>query len=59
MEHWRDGRQVIFANDFCRALGGDWRQAPIIVDDGGDCYFQVEYDPAAGTFARLMVNGNG
>ena len=55
----RDGRQVVFANWFCDALGTDWRQRPVIVDDGGDCFFQVEYDPSGGTYVHLMINGNG
>jgi hypothetical protein len=56
----RDGHQVIFGNFFCDVFdGADWRREPYIVDDGGDCFFQIEFDPAAGSFSRLMINGDG
>jgi hypothetical protein len=38
-------------------MGMDWRQNVISVEDGGECYFQVEYDLESGTFIWLMVNG--
>ena len=53
----RNGRQVIFANFFCDTFGVDWRRQPLMVDDGGDCFFVVEYDPATGAFSHLMING--
>lgn len=52
-----DIRQVILVNAFCDTLGIDWQSQPVLVEDGGDCFFQVTYDPLAGTFSRLMVNG--
>ena len=55
----RDGRQVIFTNFFCDTFGVDWRTQPVIVDDGGGCYFVVEFDLAAGSFSHLMINGEG
>jgi hypothetical protein len=54
------GRRVIHANFFCHvpaSRAGDWQTVAVIVDDGGDCYFQVEYDVKTGTFRNLMVNG--
>ena len=53
----RGGRQIIYGNFFCNNLGMDWRKKLVIVDDGGDCYFQVEYDVDQGMFTMLMVNG--
>ena len=53
----RKGRAVIYANFFCEAPKYDWHREPVDVDDGGDCYFQVEYDVAAARFDNLAVNG--
>jgi hypothetical protein len=52
-----DNRQVILVNAFCDTVGIDWQSQPVIVEDGGDCFFQVTYDPLAGTFSGLSVNG--
>ena len=53
----RGDRQIIYGNYFCNNIGMDWRQTLVIVDDGGDCYFQVEYDVESGLFIELTVNG--
>ena len=53
----RDGRRIVFANFFCRAWKEDWRTEPIVVEDGGDCYFQVEYDVDKASFSNLQING--
>ena len=53
----RGGRQIIYGNFFCNNLGMDWRKKLVIVDDGGDCYFQVEYNVEDGAFIMLIVNG--
>lgn len=50
-------RRAVFANFFCNAWRPDWRAEPVVVHDGGDCYFTVEYDVDNGTFSRLMING--
>jgi hypothetical protein len=38
--------------------GADWQRRPVDVDDGGDCYFQVRYDPKTGRFFALSVNAD-
>lgn len=53
----RGGKQIIYGNFFCSNGGHDWRQKMIFVLDGGECYFQVEYDVENGSFINLMVNG--
>ena len=55
----REEREVIFANFFCHSHVDDITQSLVAVDDGGDCYFTVEYDPAADSFADLAINGEG
>jgi len=53
----RNGSHIIYGNYFCDNLGISWRQKLVIVEDGGDCFFQVEYDIERGMFIKLLVNG--
>jgi hypothetical protein len=53
----RNGRKVIFTNFFCNAFEVDWKTKPVVVDDGGDCFFNVLYDPVSTTFSDLQING--
>ena len=60
-QYWgviEDGKRLIEANFFCDALHTDWTEQVVHVDDGGDCYFRVRYDPEAKTFSDLVVNGS-
>jgi hypothetical protein len=50
-------RKLIFGNFFCRETSG-WEEGVIMVDDGGDCYFQVFYDVTSREYLGLMINGN-
>jgi hypothetical protein len=54
----RKGRKVIFVNFFCDALNMNWKAAPVVVEDGGDCFFNVLYDPASAAFSDLRINGD-
>jgi hypothetical protein len=51
------GRLLIHANFFCEAPAHDWHRTPVVVDDGGDCYFQVDYDVRKRRFESIAVNG--
>ena len=53
----RGGRQIIYGNYFCNSGRVDWLQELVIVEDGGDCFFQVEYDVESEVFIKLLVNG--
>jgi hypothetical protein len=53
----RGGRKIIYGNYFCNSGGVDWRQKLVIMIDGGECFFQVEYDVESGFFIKLLVNG--
>jgi hypothetical protein len=51
-------------NAFCKKpkdvapmKSGDWRQRPIDVCDGGDCFWSAVYDVLSGEFSDLQVNG--
>jgi hypothetical protein len=52
------GQHVIYANYFCDSgYFDDWQDRYIVVMDGGECFFQIQYDPSKGTFSNLQING--
>lgn len=55
----REQRKMIYINAFCEPMGPTDRfsQELLVVDDGGDCYFQVRYDPEKRVFSELYING--
>jgi len=60
-QYWgvlKNEKKVIFTNFFCNVLHYDWTNQEVVVEDGGDCYFQIRYDVETGTFFDLHVNGN-
>lgn len=53
------GRTLIFVQFFCVApTSPDWRCHPVVVDDGGECYFRLAYDVDGDRCDNLYVNGN-
>ena len=50
------GSKIIYGNFFCSDPGMDWKKEWIFVRDGGDCFFQLQFDIASGTSSVLMVN---
>ena len=50
------GIRLIQASFFCRELNG-WRTGPVVVKDGGDCFFSVNYNVDKQTFSSLIING--
>jgi hypothetical protein len=56
----RGGRRTIYGNYFPAGIAdrsGRWRSEPVIVCDGGDAFFGVEFDPATRQFTHLAFNG--
>ncbi|MCQ3930670.1 MAG: hypothetical protein DPW16_09430 [Chloroflexi bacterium] len=54
----RDGERYIYGNFLCdRDLLLDYPNQLVMVEDGGDCFFQFHYNPATQEFSNLMVNG--
>ena len=53
-----NGRRIIYGNFFCSDRGTDWKQDWVFVMDGGDCFFQLQFDVESRTFNGLMVNGD-
>jgi hypothetical protein len=54
----RDGKRLLFVNGFCSAPA-DWQARPVLVKDGGDCYFRLSFDVAAGAIVEFEVNAEG
>ena len=54
---WRQGKPYVLINAFCDDLGMDWQNEIVDVLDGGDCFFNVEYNMAEASFARLRIHG--
>jgi hypothetical protein len=55
-----DGKKTIFINFFCEHFDGDyWKRDLVMVLDGGDCFFNVEYNPQTREFSKLSINGRG
>ena len=50
-----DGQKRIFANFYCTEEPLGCR--PVVYEDGGDCFFEVEYDVKDGKITRLEING--
>lgn len=53
----RDGRALLHASFFCDALGHDPQRTLVLVEDGGDCFFQITYDPATRQYDAPRLNG--
>ncbi len=51
------GERLLLVWLSCTAEADDFRDRIPFVDDGGDCYFSVTYDPADMSVRRLSVNG--
>ncbi|MCC6993748.1 MAG: hypothetical protein IT370_03860 [Deltaproteobacteria bacterium] len=51
-------RRLLYGNFFCDDFGHAWKTSPLSVDDGGDCFLQVVFEPATDAFFQLMINGN-
>jgi hypothetical protein len=53
-----DDHRKIHMNFLCwKPETPGWRCAAVEVDDGGDCYFQVDFDVTTGEYENLQVNG--
>jgi hypothetical protein len=52
-----DGRRTLTALFFCRTPDG-WGRRLIIVNDGGDCFFDVQYDPLRREYLSIVVHGD-
>ena len=52
-----DGHKRIFCNFYCSRLEEPLTCKPVMVADGGDCFFQLEYDVEGEKVEKLQING--
>ena len=51
-----NGKKVIYVNAFCHAFAY-WEKTFLLVEDGGQCFFQATFDPESDKFISFNVNG--
>lgn len=52
------GEKEVWVNCFCNAEYFPWRKSLVIVQDGGNCYFNVVINLTTGKYYNLSVNGD-
>lgn len=52
-----NGERKLFVNGFCDSSGQDWHAEPILVADGGECYFTAIYNLDTSELERFTYNG--
>ncbi len=52
-----NGQRMLLGNYFCETHNINWKIAPLIVLDGGNCFFQVKYNADTQQILEIVVNG--
>ncbi|SDD00270.1 hypothetical protein [Williamwhitmania taraxaci] len=52
------GEKEVWVNCFCATWNTDWRKDLILVEDGGNCFFNLKINLTTGQYYELMVNGD-
>ena len=52
-----NGEKRIWCNFFCSDSFDYWKKNVVIVDDGGFCFWQIEYDYKTGKCINFISNG--
>lgn len=52
------GERKIYVNGLCQVDDDSWMSRPMIVLDGGNCYFEAIYNVEDHTFERFQFNGD-
>ncbi|MDE3254991.1 MAG: hypothetical protein KGN97_03350 [Bacteroidota bacterium] len=53
------GEKEVWINCFCREWDKLSRTSPVMVKDGGSCYFNLKVNLTTGQYYELLVNGDG
>ncbi len=52
------GEKVVWINLFCDDWGSEnWKSEIMMVNDGGNCYFNLKINLSKGTYSELFING--
>jgi hypothetical protein len=63
LDHFRqyvgfnDSGMKIYINGFCDPAGIDWYSEPVLLADGGDCYFEAVYNIETDDIESFRFNG--
>ena len=49
--------KIVWVNFFCSPPSSDWKHQLVIIQDGGDCYFNLKINLKTGKCYDLVVNG--
>jgi hypothetical protein len=52
------GEKEVWVNCFCGAGNQNWKTNLILVEDGGNCYFNLKINLTTGQYYEFMVNGD-
>ena len=58
----KKGKEQIYVNAFCEQYWSqekDWQSRFVFVLGGGNCYFQILFDPTTNEFTNFVINGEG
>lgn len=55
----QEGEKLVWVNCFCISYDNQWRYAPVMVKDGGSCYFNVTINLTQNKYYEFSVNGEG
>jgi len=54
------GEKEIWVNFFCREIDYiDWKKIPMIITDGGKCFFNIKVNLTTKTYSKLYMNSQG
>ena len=51
------GQKEVWVNGFCNAGKTEWKNEILLVDDGGNCYFNLKLNLVSKECYEVMVNG--
>jgi len=55
---YHEGKRLMFVNFACDGpWSRGWQCRPVVVDDGGDCFFSLRCDPETSQCSSLWING--
>ena len=51
------GEKEVWVNGLCKQNGENWKHEIILIDDGGNCYFNLKINLSNNKYYDLIVNG--
>jgi hypothetical protein len=53
----KKGEKIVYVNCFCGSMNIDWHKQMMIVQDGGNCFFNLKINLSTQKYFDFMVNG--